>query len=427
MVPSLISGKYRVGRKLGAGSFGEIYSGYDLEQGKEVAIKFEFLRNNKPPQLSFEKRVYNELVDCLGVPKIHSFVSELDMNILVMDLLGPSLADLFESCHRKFSLKTVIQLAIQMLQRIRELHSHNFLHRDIKPENFMIGLGGAAKTVYVIDFGLSKKYRTNNGVHIEYRDDKALCGTARYASINTHRGIEQSRRDDLMSVGYVIVYFLRGQLPWQNLKATTKKQKYQKISERKMATPTEFLCRGLPVEFVIFMNYTYVLSFEEDPDYEYLENLFVNLAERENIKLDGVFDWDGLGGNINISQSVENDQKNNHNMSNIVSHYSGTNAAQYNVNSGVDRKSNPQLPVIKPIAEEEAIKEEEEEEGPSEKYQTTKIKTQRYDDSQREQMKTAIESTRLMLKRMGVGQNSFSRRGISRNTRPRVAAFSRHK
>eukprot|EP00792_Barthelona_sp_PAP020_P005613 TRINITY_DN2728_c0_g2_i1.p1 TRINITY_DN2728_c0_g2~~TRINITY_DN2728_c0_g2_i1.p1 ORF type:complete len:421 (+),score=114.22 TRINITY_DN2728_c0_g2_i1:50-1312(+) len=420
MVPNLISGRYRVGRKLGAGSFGEIHSGYDLETGKEVAIKFEILKNNKPPQLLFEKRVYNELADCFGVPNIYSFVSEVDMNILVMDLLGPSLADLFESCHRRFSLKTVIQLAIQMLQRIRELHSHNFLHRDIKPENFMIGIGGAAKTVYVIDFGLSKKYRSPNGVHIEYRDDKALCGTARYASINTHRGIEQSRRDDLMSLGYVIVYFLRGQLPWQNLKATTKRQKYQKISERKMATPTEFLCRGLPVEFVIFMNYTYVLSFEEDPDYGYLENLFVNLAERENIKLDGAFDWDNLNIATNVPQGLELNQKNN------VSHHSGTNAAQYN--SVRDRKSNAQQPVV----EEAIVEEEEEQETPQKKFQSSKKNNNRNNSagsqrSQKDQMKSAIESTRQMLRRMGVGQNSFTRRGVSRNSRQRVAVFSRHK
>jgi serine/threonine protein kinase len=120
------------------------------------------------------------------------------------------------------------------------VHSRSFIHRDIKPDNFLMGLGKKANQVHIIDFGLAKKYRDpKTHIHIPYRENKNLTGTARYASINTHLGIEQSRRDDMESLGYVMMYFLRGSLPWQGLKATTKRQKYEKISEKKMSTPIE--------------------------------------------------------------------------------------------------------------------------------------------------------------------------------------------
>ena len=134
--------------------------------------------------------------------------------------------------------------AVQLISRIEFVHSKSFIHRDIKPDNFLMGLGKRANQVNVIDFGLAKKYRDpKTHIHIPYRENKNLTGTARYASINTHLGIEQSRRDDVESLGYVLMYFLRGSLPWQGLKAATKKQKYEKISEKKMSTPIEVWSR----------------------------------------------------------------------------------------------------------------------------------------------------------------------------------------
>lgn len=144
----------------------------------------------------------------------------------------------------------------------------------------------------MIDFGLAKKYRDpKTHIHIPYRENKNLTGTARYASINTHLGIEQSRRDDLESMGYVLMYFLRGSLPWQGLKAATKKQKYEKISEKKMATPTEVLCKGFPTEFVVYFQYVRSLRFDDKPDYSYLRKLFRDLFVREGFVWDYVFDW----------------------------------------------------------------------------------------------------------------------------------------
>ena len=133
------------------------------------------------------------------------------------------------------------------ISRIEYIHSKNFIHRDIKPDNFLMGLAKKGNLVYIIDFGLAKKFRDpRTHLHIAYRENKNLTGTARYASINTHMGVEQSRRDDLESLGYVFMYFNRGSLPWQGLKAQTKRQKYERISEKKMATGVEELCKGFP-------------------------------------------------------------------------------------------------------------------------------------------------------------------------------------
>ncbi|XP_059481718.1 casein kinase I isoform X1 [Neocloeon triangulifer] len=287
----IVGAKYRLVRKIGSGSFGDIYLGINITNGEEVAVKLESVRA-RHPQLLYESKLYKILHGGIGIPHIRWFGQEREFNVLVMDLLGPSLEDLFNFCSRRFTTKTVLMLADQMIGRIEYVHTKSFIHRDIKPDNFLMGIGRHCNKLFLIDFGLAKKFRdSRTRQHIIYREDKNLTGTARYASINAHLGIEQSRRDDMESLGYVLMYFNRGSLPWQGLKAATKKQKYEKISEKKMSTPVEVLCKGFPAEFAMYLNYSRGLRFEEAPDYMYLRQLFRILFRTLSFQYDYTFDW----------------------------------------------------------------------------------------------------------------------------------------
>ncbi|XP_022080521.1 casein kinase I-like isoform X1 [Acanthaster planci] len=289
-----VGNKYRLGRKIGSGSFGDIYLGTNIGTAEEVAIKLECVKS-KHPQLHIESKFYRMMQGGVGIPSIKWCGAEGDYNVMVMELLGPSLEDLFNFCSRQFGLKTVLLLADQLISRVEYVHNKNFIHRDIKPDNFLMGLGKKGNLVYIIDFGLAKKYRdVHTHQHIPYRENKNLTGTARYASINTHLGIEQSRRDDLESLGYMLMYFNLGSLPWQGLKAATKRQKYEKISEKKMSTAIETLCAGFPSEFATYLNYTRSLRFDEKPDYSFLRQLFRNLFHRQGFTYDYIFDWNLL-------------------------------------------------------------------------------------------------------------------------------------
>lgn len=185
-------------------------------------------------------------------------------------------------------------LAKQMLSRIQSVHEKHLIYRDIKPDNFLIGRPHTknANLVYMVDFGMAKQYRDpKTKQHIPYRERKSLSGTARYMSINTHLGREQSRRDDLEAMGHVFVYFLRGGLPWQGLKAATNKQKYEKIGEKKQSTPIRELCEGFPEEFAVYLNTVRNFAFEENPDYDYLRGLYTKILEQAGETDDGVYDW----------------------------------------------------------------------------------------------------------------------------------------
>mmetsp|Transcript_48892 Transcript_48892/g.136882 ORF Transcript_48892/g.136882 Transcript_48892/m.136882 type:complete len:431 (+) Transcript_48892:146-1438(+) len=286
-----VGGLYCLGRKLGSGSFGEIYFAVNTQTGEEVATKLESTKS-RHPQLMYEAKLVKYLQGVPGIANVHYCDVEGEYNVMVMDLLGPSLEELFNICHRKFSRKTVLMIADQMLYRIEYLHSRSFIHRDIKPDNFLIGHGKKSNLIYIIDFGLAKKYRDpRSQQHIPYRENKSLTGTARYASINAHLGIEQSRRDDLEAVGYVLMYFNRGQLPWQGLQASTKEEKYQKIMECKRSTTVESLCAGHPMVFSSYLDYCRTLRFEDRPNYAYLRRLFKDFFMREAFLNDRMFDW----------------------------------------------------------------------------------------------------------------------------------------
>lgn len=289
---------YKVGKKIGEGSFGIIFEGINLLNNQLVAIKFE-PRRSEAPQLRDEYRAYRILAGSYGIPRAYYFGQEGLHNILVIDLLGPSLEDLFDWCGRKFTPKTVAQVSKQMITRVQSIHDKDLIFRDIKPDNFLIGRAQTptANTVHVVDFGMAKYYRDpKTKQHIPYRERKSLSGTARYMSINTHLGREQSRRDDLESLGHVFLYFLRGSLPWQGLKAPTNKQKYEKIGEKKQSTQVSDLVHGLPSQFGDYLTYVRNLKFEEDPDYDYLRSLMDLALESLSETEDDHYDWMDLNG-----------------------------------------------------------------------------------------------------------------------------------
>lgn len=290
---SIVGVHYSVGKKIGEGSFGVIFDGTNMLNHQLVAIKFE-PRKSEAPQLRDEYRAYKTLRGCLGIPNVYYFGQEGLHLILVIDLLGPSLEDLFDWCGRRFSLKTVVQCAKQMISRVQTIHERSLIYRDIKPDNFLIGRPGTqnANLIYVVDFGMAKQYRDPVTLqHIPYRERKSLSGTARYMSINTHLGREQSRRDDLEALGHVFMYFLRGGLPWQGLKAQTNKQKYEKIGEKKRVTRVSVLCQGFPPQFAEYMTYVRNLHFEETPNYDYMRDLMTEALRSTGQQEDGEYDW----------------------------------------------------------------------------------------------------------------------------------------
>eukprot|EP00929_Paragymnodinium_shiwhaense_P079522 TRINITY_DN41413_c0_g1_i1.p1 TRINITY_DN41413_c0_g1~~TRINITY_DN41413_c0_g1_i1.p1 ORF type:complete len:333 (+),score=39.68 TRINITY_DN41413_c0_g1_i1:46-1044(+) len=303
---TVIRERWKIGRKIESGSFGFVHLGTDVNTDHQVAVKFESLKSNSP-QLMYEAKLAQLLQGGEGIAGVHWYGIEGNHTVMVMDLLGPSLEDLLHSCQPGLGLKSVLMLADQMITRVEFLHTKHFIHRDIKPDNFLLGVGDNADMLHIIDFGLSKRYRDPNTFqHIPFRDGKSLTGTARYCSIGTHMGFEQSRRDDLEAVGYILVYLARGKLPWQGLKAVSRKEKYDKIAESKATCPVEELCNGCPEEFSVYAEYCRRMSFDCRPDYAFLRRLFKDIFMRQGFRNDGIFDWSaGEAGN---ADEIEDDQ-----------------------------------------------------------------------------------------------------------------------
>lgn len=272
----LIAKRYRIEERLGGGAFGEVFRGRDIHTGNPVAFKMEMTKDNGRSHLHLEYKIYRRFNDCpvtVGTPRSYYCGNVGEYTVMVMELLGPCLEDLFSLCHRKFSVKTVCMIGIQIIERLQYMHGCGYLHRDIKPENFVMGNGDKSHVVYVIDVGLAKMWRDTAGKHISFTEGKSLTGTARYVSINTHNGKQQSRRDDLESVTYLLMYLLRGTLPWQGLKSPKNDVRYERIRDVKIATTPAVLAQGFPSEFATLVAYARSLDFYEEPNYDYCTQL----------------------------------------------------------------------------------------------------------------------------------------------------------
>ena len=309
MIGTLIFDRYKLIKKLGSGSFGSIYSAE--YENNYYAIKLE--EKSRGQNLLENEAYIMSYLNGPRIPVVKSFGYSGDHNVLIMELMGKSLEDLFENLpNKKMSIRCVCNLGYQMIDIMEFIHNKHIIHRDIKPDNFVMGKGAKSKYLFLLDFGLSKKYRSSTTLkHYPLIKRKKLTGTARYASINALNGMTQSRRDDLEAIGYVLMYFLIGKLPWQGMVNKNKDERYLRIMEVKRDTTPEQLCRGFPPEFERYISYTRNLEYEEDPDYNLLKNLFLKVLKDEGYNLDYYYDWD-----IDVTTMTTDDTNKNLNYKN---------------------------------------------------------------------------------------------------------------
>ena len=284
---------YTITKYINSGSFGHVVEGKDKKTNELVALKIPIKTKERDGQkcLLDEAKVYNALSDngnIQGIAKM-KVIKCKDLKIIVMDLLGPSLENILRK-RKQFRLKTIILLAIQLIDVMKEIHSKGYIHRDIKPDNFVLDKDNLNK-LYCIDFGLATKYFKRDQTHNNMTKNHKFLGTARYSSIASHIGHSQSRKDDLESIGYLLVYLYRGSLPWMKIKHKEKSERYRLIGNKKINTTEEELCDKLPNEFLIYLKYVRNMDYDEKPHYTSLKNMFIKLYNSKNYRLDK-FEWE---------------------------------------------------------------------------------------------------------------------------------------
>lgn len=287
----IIFKKYKPIKRIGKGTFSSVYISLSLEKNNYVAIKAE-KRNKNGVELLEAEAFFLYSLRGFGIPEVISYGRTKTHNILVMPLLGQSLLDLIIMMGRKLHMNDICLIALQILERIEWVHSKNIVYRDIKPENFLFGKKDP-EVLYLIDFGLCKKYKSSKtGKHILPKNLGKFTGTSRYASVYSMAGNEQSRRDDIESIGYMIIFLMKKKLPWQGIKGNSYKECYHKLYLMKKNIELEELCKGIPNEMIDYMNNAKSLKFEEEPNYNYFKNLFKNILQRNNFNFDKkIFSW----------------------------------------------------------------------------------------------------------------------------------------
>ncbi|MES1915191.1 MAG: hypothetical protein MHM6MM_007168 [Cercozoa sp. M6MM] len=283
----ILNNRYRIRKQINQGSFGLVYSARDQLTWEKVAVKLQPHHLNAA-NVAKESQIYGALCELQrsrntngthrseAAPRLHWTgdirFQDMDYSVMVLDQLGDSLEERLESQQRRLSVGTVANIGINLVNLLETFHSINWLHRDIKPDNFLTDRGSGSR-LYIIDFGLAKQYRKGPNDHAPRTEGHGLVGTARYCSINTHRGVAQSRRDDLEAVGYLLSYLLFGQLPWMGFPIADKMTKYRKIHEKKEQTQPHELFVHMPVEFVQYLKYVRQLKYAETPDYAFCRAL----------------------------------------------------------------------------------------------------------------------------------------------------------
>ena len=332
---SILFKKYLIISKIDEGSFGSIYLCKNIVSNEKYAVKIEN-RKITNPLLESEAFILFYLRGP-GLPEVKTFGKTKDLNILIQTLLGPSLSTLSEQYLIKFTIKDLCLLSIQMIERLEYIHSKRFIHRDIKPQNFLMGIKDP-EIVYLIDFGLSKKFMSKKGKHIKFNINNNISGTPRYCSINALRGAEQSRRDDLESLFYVIMYFFRGNLPWQNLRIKSREQRFNKINEIKKNCDYKLLCKNLPQELYHLGIYIKHLKFEETPNYIFMKKCFYSILEQIYEKNDNKFSWLNRFNNSNNNSNV-NSTKNSASHKNIFRQRNSSHKRLYEkISSSLEKK-----------------------------------------------------------------------------------------